>query len=93
MPSRKTQRKDDDLVPKIDKLEPLPKGSKKTELPELDLLPEWNPLPIGNESEYGQPNSLSGINNARSIKLFQLFFTEEWMENIIEYTNANAERI
>ena len=49
MPSCSTNRKDDDLVPKIDRSESLRKGGKKPELPTPDLLPRWDSLPIENE--------------------------------------------
>ena len=93
MPSRGTTRKDDDLVPKVDKIEPLPQGSKKPPLPTPGLLPRWNPLPIENEIDQGQPNLPPGIDNTRSIDLFRLFFTNTWLENIVEFTNTDAENI
>ena len=91
MPSQK--RKDDDLVPK-DKPEPAkrPKGSQP-ELPLPNPLPEWNPLLVDNDIERGKPKLPRSVNRLSPIKLFNLFFTEEQLQVIVKYTNANAIRI
>ena len=35
----------------------------------------------------------SDIDQTRPIELFKLFFTERWLEKIVQYTNINAIRI
>ena len=94
MPSQK--RKDDDLVPK-DALQRSAKRTKGSEqhpdIPEPNDLPPWDPLIISNDLERGTPRLPSSIDITRPIELFKLFFTDEWLGEIVRCTNANAVRI
>ena len=89
MPSRR--RQDDDLVPK-DNPQPVANDSQLPNLPIPNLLPDWDPLAIKNDLERGKHNIPPGINRASLIELFKLFFTEEWLRNIVRFTNINATR-
>ena len=95
MPSLK--RKDDDLVPKHPP-EPPAKRSKgndelPSDLPPLNVVPEWNPLVIENQTERGKPRVPSSVNRSSPIELFKLFFTDKWLDVVVKCTNANAIRI
>ena len=59
--------------------------------PEPWPLPDFEPLFIENENTYGKPNLPSNINNSDPLQLFKLFFTDEIMDQLIQYTNRNAE--
>ena len=59
--------------------------------PEPEPLPTFEPLPILNESQYGQPKLLVYINNQDPVQLFKLFQTDELMDQLMEYINKNAE--
>ena len=58
--------------------------------PEPEPLPTFEPLPILNESQYGQPKLLAYINNQDPAQLFRLFWTDELMDQLVEYMNKNA---
>ena len=97
MPSQK--RKDDDLVPK-DQPERPGKRAKDNqqqeppiELPEPNRLPEWDPLVIENDLERGRPRLPHNLDRTSSIALFRLFFTDQWLEVLVQCTNANAAKI
>ena len=90
MPSYK--RPDDDLVPK-GQPEPLLETCQQLKLPAPDILPEWEPLVIQNELDYGEPNLPSNVDRRCLIELFKLFFTDEWLDIIVRCTNANAANI
>ena len=97
MPSQK--RKDDDLVPKDqpERSAKRTRGSQLAEsaiqLPEPDCLPEWDPLVIENNLERGKPRLPCNLDRTNSIALFRLFFTDNWLETLIQCTNANAVKI
>jgi Transposase IS4 len=59
--------------------------------PEPEPLPTFKPLPILNENQYGQPKLPAYINNQDPAQLFRLFWTDELMDQLVEYTNKNAE--
>jgi Transposase IS4 len=59
--------------------------------PEPEPLPHFDPLPMHNENEYGQPKLPANINNKDPRQLFQLFWTDEIIDQLVEYTNRNAE--
>jgi len=44
-----------------------------------------------NKNEYGQPKLPANINNNNPLQLFKLFWTDEWIDRLVEYTNGNAE--
>ena len=90
MPSYK--RPDNDLVPK-GQPEPLLETYQQLKLPAPNILPEWEPLVIQNELDYGEPNLPSNVDRRCPIKPFKPFFTDEWLDNIIRCTNANTANI
>ena len=51
-----------------------------------------DPLPIDNDLERGEPNVPRRINRSSPTELFELLFTDKWLDNVAERTNANAER-
>ena len=59
--------------------------------PEPELLPHFDPLPMHNENEYGQLKLPANIDNKDPRQLFQLFWTDEIINQLVEYTNRNAE--
>ena len=59
--------------------------------PEPEPLPPFDPLPIFNEDEYGQPKLPENIDNKDPAQLFRLFWTDELLNQLVEYTNKNAE--
>ena len=97
MPSQK--RKDDDLVPKDTKPERPAKRSKgsqqqqQPQIPPPNVLPNWDPLVVENPLERGKPRLPRNVDRTSPVKLFQLFFTEEWLKVMVNCTNANAIRI
>ena len=90
MPSHK--RPDDDLVPK-GQPELLLETCQQLKLPTPNVLPEWDPLVIQNDLDYGEPNLPSSVNRRCPIELFKLFFTDEWLDIIVRCTNTNAANI
>ena len=59
--------------------------------PEPWPLPDFEPLPIKNKNTYGKPNLPSNVDNSDPLQLFKLFFTDEILDQLVEYTNRNAE--
>ena len=59
--------------------------------PEPAPLPPFEPLPMYNENEYGEPNLPDYINNNDPWQIFKLFQPDELIDRLVEYTNKNAE--
>ena len=53
--------------------------------------PYFEPLPILNESTYSTPNLPPHINTNNPYQLFELFWTDELLDKLVEYTNRNVE--
>ena len=54
------------------------------------LLPSFKPLPIFNNCKYGKPNLLEYTNNKDPWQLFKLFWNDELINRLVEYTNENT---
>src|SRR5438552_1839929 len=94
MPSRnpKKQGNDEDFVPATE----YPTITKNTRIPELPndrSPPEFDPLPINNECHYGKPNLPPGLDDSNALEIFKLFFTDELMDLLVHYTNANVKKV
>ena len=61
----------------------------KKPLPEPVLLSPFNPLPIYNKNEYGEPNLLNNINNKDPWQLFKLFWMDKLINRLIKHINEN----
>jgi hypothetical protein len=84
---------DDDLVPK----NPEPKRPRRDRNPLPDHLRSppinFKPLPINNHHDRGIPNLPAHLHDqSEPIDLFKLFFTEELIGELVQYTNQNAEQ-
>ena len=91
MPSRDSRKQgnDEDFVPATQ----YPKITKETQIPELpndQSTPNFDPLPINNNSPHGEPNLPPGLDGSDAFGIFRLFFTDELVDLIVYYTNANA---
>ena len=53
-------------------------------------LPSFKPLPIFNNCEYGKPNLPEYTDNKDPWQLFKLFWNDELIDRLVEYTNENA---
>ncbi|KAF2182038.1 hypothetical protein K469DRAFT_691650 [Zopfia rhizophila CBS 207.26] len=83
-------RIDDDLVEKVDEVDPAKKRNKPP-LPDAAPPPPWDPLYIENPNQRGFANLPPGINKESPIELFKLFFTDDLVDKLCVYTNRNAE--
>jgi hypothetical protein len=75
----------------IDLVPPAPKVHRpKKPVPEPWELPKFSPLkpPL----RHGKPNLPSGVDRADPLQLFDLFFPEAVIDEIVTYTNRNAEQ-
>jgi Transposase IS4 len=54
-------------------------------------LPKFEPLAIDDWWDHGEPNLPSNVNSGSPFELFSLFFTEEYMDKIVTWTNEFAE--
>lgn len=93
MPSRDSRKQgnDEDFVPATQ----YPKITKETQIPELpndQSTPNFDPLPINNNSPHGEPNLPPGLDGSDAFGIFRLFFTDELVDLIVYYTNANARK-
>ena len=93
MPSRNPKKRgnDKDFVPAT----VYPKRTKTTYIPELlndRSPPQFNPLLINNICPQGVPNLPPGLDNSDAFKIFRLFFTDELIELLVYYTNANVRK-
>ena len=66
------------------------KPAKKPPLKPWDL-PKFEPLAIDDQWDHGEPNLPSNVNLGSPFKLFSLFFTEEYMDKIVTWTNKFIE--
>ena len=70
----------------------VPLGKKaKTPAPKPWKLPTFDALYINNFHLKGASNIPLGLDNSNPFALFQLFFTDEMVDNIVEWTNMYAE--
>ena len=53
-------------------------------------MPEWEPLVIESDLNRGIPDLPPRTDRKSPNVLFKLFFTDEWLDTLIQYTNANA---
>ena len=89
MPSNRA-RIDADPVQKTQYKVP-PNMTAKKPPPEPWLLPEFEPLHINDWDDHGSPNILPNVDTHDPFKLFSLFFADEIMDKLIEWTNKHAE--
>ena len=89
MPSNRA-RIDADLVQKTQYKVPPNKTAKKPP-PKPWPLPEFEPLHIDDWDNHGSPNLPPNVNTHDPFKLFSLFFTDEIMDKLVEWTNEHAE--
>ena len=54
-------------------------------------LPKFEPLYIDDWDDYGSPNLPPNVNTHDPFELFSLFFTDEIMDKLVEWTNEHAE--
>ena len=54
-------------------------------------MPSFKPYKIDNWHDYGQPNFLPGLNTSNAFAIFGLFFIEDIMDKLVEWTNEFAE--
>jgi hypothetical protein len=83
-------RIDIDLVQKTQYNVPLNKMAK-TAPPKPWPLPHFKPLHIDNWDNYGSPNLPLDVDPHDPYKLFSLFFTENIINKLIEWTNKHME--
>ena len=72
----------------------LPRGAKRDPPSDPDPPPnEWQPLQIEADSEYphGHSQLPPDVDDSNAIELFQLFFTDELLNELAFYTNSLAE--
>ena len=81
---------DEDFVPPT-QYPKLPRQIKKKRPPEPKPAPPFDPLPILNKNTYGTPDLPSHIDPSDPYQIFKLFWTDELLDQLVEYTNRNAE--
>ena len=89
MPSNRA-RIDIDLVQKTQYNVPLNKTAK-TAPPKPWPLPKFEPLHIDNWDHCGSPNLPPNVDIHDPFGLFSLFFTDEIVDKLVEWTNKHAE--
>ena len=89
MPSNRT-RIDIDLVQSTQYNVP-PHKTAKIPPPKPWPLPNFEPLHIDNFDDHGSPNLPPKVDTHDPFKLFSLFFTEDIMDKLVEWTNKHAE--
>jgi len=87
---RKRARIDADLVKK-DQYNVPPTRIAKIPPPKPWPLPKFEPLHINNWDRHGSPNLPPDVNIHNPFELFSLFFTDEIMDTLVEWTNKHAE--
>ena len=89
MPSNRA-RIDADLVQKTQYNVP-PNKTAKIPPPKPWPLPNFEPLLIDDWHDHGSPNVPFGTDIHDPFKLFSLFFTDELMDKLVEWTNKHTE--
>ena len=87
---RNRKSNDEDFVPQTQ----YPKRTtrpKKKPPPKPSALPDFDPVPIDNNTTYGRPNIPEYIDTSDPYAIFRLFFTDELLDKLAEFTNRNAE--
>ena len=79
-----------DLIQKTQYNIPLNKTVKTPPLKPW-LLPHFKPLHIDNWDDYGSPNLPLDVDQHNPYKLFSLFFTEDIINKLVEWTNKYTE--
>ena len=87
---RNRARIDADLVQKTQYNVP-PNKTAKTPPPKPWPLPHFEPLHIDNWDDHGSPNLPSDVDQHDPYELFSLFFTEDIINKLVEWTNKHAE--
>ena len=87
---RNRARIDADLVQKTQYNVP-PNKTAKTPPPKPWPLPHFEPLYIDNQDDHGSPNLPSDVDQHDPYELFSLFFTEDIINKLIEWTNKYIE--
>jgi hypothetical protein len=89
MPSNHASN-DPDLVQPTQYIVP-PNRTAKKPPPKPWLLPKFEPLTIDDFDDHGKPNLPPDVDPHNPFQLFSLFFTEEIMDKLVEWTNEYAE--
>ena len=87
---RNRARIDTDLVQKTQYNVP-PNKTAKTPPPKPWPLPHFKPLHINNQDDYSSPNLPSDVDQYNPYKLFSLFFIDNIIDRLIEWTNKYIE--
>ena len=64
-----------------------PAGLKKKAPPQPGPLPDFVPLHINNDNEYGRPNLPHDVDPGDAYSIFKLFFTDELLNKLVNFTN------
>ena len=68
-----------------------PAASKKKAPPQPGPLPDFVPLHINNNNKYGRPNLPHNVDPGDAYGIFKLFFTDELLDKLVDFTNRYAE--
>jgi len=69
----------------------LPRGFARKPPPEPLPLPDFEPLLIDNKNTYGTLKLPANVDASNPYQIFKLFWTDELLDKLAEYTNRNAE--
>ena len=64
---------------------------KKKPPPKPLVLPNFDPVPINNNTTYRRPNIPEYINTSDPYAIFRLFFIDKLLDKLAEFINRNAE--
>ena len=83
---RNRKSNDEDFVPQTQYPNRATRAKKKPP-PAPSALPDFNPVPIDNNNTYGRPNIPDYIDASDPYTIFKLFFTDELLDKLAEFTN------
>ena len=87
---RNRKSNDEDFVPQTQYPNRTTRTKKKPP-PAPSVLPDFNPVPINNNNTYRRPNIPDYIDASDPYAIFKLFFTDKLLDQLVEFTNRNAE--